>query len=352
MLEPRRESQKVSRELLTPPRETHTARREPQKVPREPLTSRRELLTSRGETLVPGRMRLTPRGEWHASRTRLLIRGNRPPDSSPGGPRTSIPLHKKEVNTVREATALHPHPSTELPEGPQTSTEARLASLVGGAALITLAARDRSWRGIGLALAGAPLVWRGATGNWPAVPRSVVERLPESLSEPMPATVETSVTINRPRQELWAFWRKLENLPRFMRHLESVEELGDGRSRWVGRSPVGLRVEWEAEIVEEREARLLSWRSLPGSRIHNAGSVFFEDATGGRGTVVRVVMEISPGGGLGLGRAVGKVLGPITSQQVHEDLRRFKNLLEAGEIPTTEGQPAGHRSAINIRNPF
>jgi uncharacterized membrane protein len=253
---------------------------------------------------------------------------------------------------VREATALQDHPSTELAPGPHTSTEARLASLVSGAALLTLAARDRSWRGVGLAIAGAPLVWRGATGNWP-VPRSVADRLPESLSNlSLPATVETSVTIDRPRQELWEFWRKLENLPRFMRHLESVEELGDGRSHWVGKSPVGLRVDWDAEIVEEREGRLLSWRSLPGSRIHNAGSVFFEDATGGRGTVVRVVMEVSPGGGLGLGRAVGRVLGPITSQQVHEDLRRFKSLLEAGEIPTTVGQPAGRRSALNPHNPF
>lgn len=254
---------------------------------------------------------------------------------------------------MREATALQNHPSTEMSTGPHPRTEARLASLVGGAALLTLAVRDRSWRGIGLALAGAPLVWRGATGNWP-VPRSVVERLPESLSlpEPMPATVETSVTINRPRQEAWELWRKLENLPRFMRHLESVEDLGNGRSRWVGKSPMGLRVEWEAEIVDEREGHFLSWRSLPGSRIHNAGSVFFEEATGGRGTTVRVVMEVSPGGSLGLGRAVGKVLGPFTSQQVHEDLRRFKSLLEAGEIPTTDGQPAGRRSAINLHNPL
>lgn len=246
---------------------------------------------------------------------------------------------------MREATALHPHPSTELSKGPHFTTEARLASLVGGAALLTLAARDRSWRGVGLALAGAPLVWRGATGSWP-VPRAVAERLPE----PTPIKIETSLTINQPRQELWEFWRKLENLPRFMRNLESVEDLGDGRSHWVGKSPVGLRVEWDAEIVDEREGAFLSWRSLPGSRIHNAGSVLFEDATGGRGTVVRVEMEISPGNGLG--RAVGRFLRPITSQQVHEDLRRFKNLLEAGEIPTNEGQPAGHRSAINPRNPF
>lgn len=241
---------------------------------------------------------------------------------------------------MREAPALHP-PQSTTPH----RTE-RLAAVVGGAALVAFAARDRSWRSVGLALAGAPLVWRAATGHWPS-PRALAQR----SEEPLPAEVETSVTISRPRQELYDFWRRLENLPQFMRHLESVEDLGGGRSRWTARSPVGAPVEWEAEIVEEREGRLLSWRSLPGSQVHNAGSVLFEDAPGGRGTIVRVQMELSPGGN-GLGRILGRALGPITSQQVHEDLRRFKSLLEAGEIPTTDGQPAGRRPAINPRNPL
>jgi uncharacterized membrane protein len=248
---------------------------------------------------------------------------------------------------VREATALQSRQSTELSESPHTSTEARLAALVGGAALITLAARDRSWRGIGLALAGAPLVWRGATGDWP-IHRTAAE--PSAETETLPAPIEASVTIAKPHQELFQFWRRLENLPQFMRHLESVRELGDGRSHWTAKSPVGVHVEWDAEIVEEREGRSLSWRSLPGSRVHNAGTVTFEDAPGGRGTIVRVEMEAHPGNALG--RAVGRVLAPVTSRQVHEDLRRFKSLMEAGEIPTTDGQPAGHRSAINPRNPF
>jgi uncharacterized membrane protein len=230
---------------------------------------------------------------------------------------------------------------------PHLRTEARLASLVGGAALLTLAARDRSWRSVGLALAGAPLVWRGATGNWP-IQRTAAEPLAET--ESVPAPIQTSVTIGRPRQELWDFYRRLENLPRFMRHIESVEDLGNGRSHWVAKSPVGLQVDWDAEIVGENEGRYLSWRSLPGSRIHNAGSVYFEDAPAGRGTIVRVEIEAHPGNVLG--RAVGRALSPMTGQQVHEDLRRFKNLMEAGEIPTTVGQPAGRRSAINPHNPF
>lgn len=250
---------------------------------------------------------------------------------------------------MREATALHHHPSTELSTGPHLRTEARLASLVGGAALITLAARDRSWRGVGLALAGAPLVWRGATGNWP-IQRTAAEPAVETAAETAPAPIQASLTIGRPRQELWDFYRSLENLPRFMRHLESVEDLGNGRSRWVAKSPVGLRVDWEAEITGESEGRYLAWRSLPGSRVHNAGSVHFEDAPAGRGTVVRVEMEARPGNALA--RTMGRVLDPVTEQQVHEDLRRFKSLMEAGEIPTTDGQPAGRRSAINPHNPF
>jgi uncharacterized membrane protein len=234
----------------------------------------------------------------------------------------------------------------ELPSSFRRNEE-RLAAVVGGAALVALAARDRSWKSIGLALAGAPFVWRGATGQWPTVPQAVSDRLPEQL----PPTVEVALTVNRPRQEVWDFWRRLENLPRFMRNLDSVTETGGRSSHWVGKTPVGTRVEWDAEIVEDNPGQLLSWRSLPGTQVQTAGSVFFEDATGGRGTVVRVELEIDPPGG-GLGRAIGRFLSPFTTQQVHEDLRRFKNLLEAGEIPTIVGQSAGHRSAINPHNPF
>jgi uncharacterized membrane protein len=109
-------------------------------------------------------------------------------------------------------------------------------------------------------------------------------------------------------------------------------------------------VEWDAEIVDEREGSFLAWRSLPDSRIHNAGSISFKDDPAGRGTIVHVEMEASPGNMLG--RAVGRVLSSVTERQVHEDLRRFKNLMEAGEIPTTDGQSAGRRSALNIHNPF
>lgn len=236
-------------------------------------------------------------------------------------------------------------------EDDEQQSSNRFAALIGGTAvavsgamLAAYALRERSWRAAGVAIA-APLVYRQATGNWP-VPRTLADR---AASHPAP--IETSLTIGRPRQELYDFWRRFENLPRFMEHLDSVTDLGNGRSRWVARSPLGFHVEWEAEIIEDRPGQILSWRSLPGAQVHNAGSVLFEDAPGDRGTIVRISFEMQPAGAL-LGRALGKVLSPITEQQVREDLRRFKRLVEAGEIPTTDGQPHGRRAVVNIHNPF
>jgi uncharacterized membrane protein len=220
------------------------------------------------------------------------------------------------------------------------------AMVLSGAALVALAARQRRWKTIGAAaLAGAPFVYRGATGRWP-VPHAVAQKASEAMTSP---PLETAVTIDRPRAELYGYWRRLENLPRFMKSLEQVVDLGDGRSRWVGRSALGFKAEWDAEIVDEREGRLLSWRSLPGSQVHHAGTVFFDDSPNGRGVVVRVSMEL----GGGVGQVVGKAFGGVAQQQVTEDLKRFKELMETGEIATTDGQPHGRRSLVgHLHNPI
>jgi uncharacterized membrane protein len=225
------------------------------------------------------------------------------------------------------------------------------AMIVSGAALVALAARQRSWRTLGLAAASAPIIYRGATGNWP-IPQ-IPERIAQRASDAVAAVpIETAVTIGRPADELYRFWRQLENLPRFMKNLESVTETGNRRSHWVGKSAIGLKLEWDAEIVEEREGALLSWQSLPGSDVHNAGTVFFDKATGGRGTVVRVSLDYQVPGHF-LGQAVGKMLSGTTQQQVKEDLKRFRELMETGEIPTTDGQSHGRRSLIGrIHNPI
>ena len=161
-----------------------------------------------------------------------------------------------------------------------------------------------------------------------------------------PIRVDKVVAIDRPPQELYGFWRQFENLPRFMRHLESVRVIGQHRSHWIAKGPAGSRVEWEAEIVDDRPGELISWRSLPGADIENSGSVRFERASGGRGTFVRVKMEYNPPGGF-FGATVAKILGEDPDTQVQRDLYRFKQVMETGQVTTTEGQPAGRSSSTS-----
>lgn len=152
-----------------------------------------------------------------------------------------------------------------------------------------------------------------------------------------------AVTINRPPEECYRYWRDLERLPTFMQHLESVRVLDERRSHWRARAPAGRMVEWDADITEDVPGELLRWRSAPGAEIDNAGSIRFRPAPGGRGTVVEVELSYQPPAGRA-GALVAKLFGEEPSIQVRQDLRRFKQLVETGEIPTTHGQPAGKRS--------
>lgn len=203
------------------------------------------------------------------------------------------------------------------------------AMVLSGAALVALVARSR---------------WSGSHPD----DREAFETAETAAEAEATPSIHTALTIDKPAAELYAFWRRLENLPRFMKNLIEVTELGDGRSHWVGKSALGLKAQWDAEIVEEREGRFLSWRSLPGSMISNAGTVSFEDSPNGRGTIVRVTMDV----GTGLGKVASK-LGGANQQEVREDLRRFKELMETGEVATTDGQPHGTRSLIgHLHNPI
>ena len=148
--------------------------------------------------------------------------------------------------------------------------------------------------------------------------------------------VHEAVTINRSIGDVYGFWRNFENFPTFMAYLESVRSTGTHRSRWRAKGPAGLTVEWEAEIVEERENELIAWRSMPGSAVQHRGSVRFEHAPGGRGTEVHVDLEYTVPGGE-LGRGIAWLLGREPEQEIHSDLRRFKQLLETGEIPLSDG---------------
>jgi uncharacterized membrane protein len=161
--------------------------------------------------------------------------------------------------------------------------------------------------------------------------------------------VEKVLTINRPIQEVYEFWRRFENLPRFMRHLESVEILSDTRSRWRAKAPAGMTVEWEAEILQDRNQDWIAWRSIEGSDVQNSGSVRFKPAPRGRGTEVRVQLQYTPPAGA-LGRTIAKLFGEEPEQQIAEDLRRFKQLLETGEISVSDG-PSLWRAAQPPRDP-
>jgi uncharacterized membrane protein len=143
--------------------------------------------------------------------------------------------------------------------------------------------------------------------------------------------VTRAITVNRPPDEVYAFWRNVENLPRFMQHLESVETIDERRSRWRAKGAAGKTVEWDAELVEDRPNELIAWRSLGGAHVPNRGSVRFRRAPDGRGTEVVVELEYHPPGGR-LGAGLAKLFGADPGLQVTRDLHRFKQLVEVGEI--------------------
>ena len=144
-----------------------------------------------------------------------------------------------------------------------------------------------------------------------------------------------SCIVNREPNEVYEYWRRFENLPRFMKHLESVEETLEGHSRWVAKGPAGTTVEWDATIVADDPGRVITWRSLEGSDVDNAGAVRFEAAPGGRGTIVRVNLQYYPPGGV-IGKTVAQLFGEEPEQQLDDDLRRFKQMMEVGEVVVSD----------------
>jgi uncharacterized membrane protein len=204
------------------------------------------------------------------------------------------------------------------------------ALILGGGALAAYGLSRKS-------LSGAALAAIGAYGAVQAARR-----------KPLAAAaihVQKTFTIDRSPEELYNYWHNFENLPRFMKHLKSVTAKDGRNSHWVAIGPMGVAVEWDAELLDERPNEYLVWRSLPGSAISNRGSVEFRPAPNGAGTEVTVALTYhNPGGKLGV--AFAKMFGREPEQQVREDLRRFKSLMEAGEIPTVVGQASGRRSSV------
>jgi uncharacterized membrane protein len=221
----------------------------------------------------------------------------------------------------------------------------RLFSLLGGGIITWYGLQRGSLDGLLIAGLGGALLYRGATGHCHCYAAlGISSNREEDSATAVPAQYgfkyERSLIINRPAEELYDRWRKLSELPKIMRHLESVTEMADGRSRWVAKGPLGVIAEWNAERINDERPRLIAWRSLPDSQVDTAGSVHFDEQSGGRGTKVTVSLKYNPPGGQ-VAAGLAWLFGSGIEQEIDEDLRRFKQMMETGEVATTEGQPSG-----------
>lgn len=218
----------------------------------------------------------------------------------------------------------------------------RLATASGAVALLAYGLSRRSVPGMLAAAAAVPLAYRAIAGHWPSALESGRANgdTRSALSGPRGIHVRESVRLEKPIAEVYGFWRRLENLPRFMANLERVTDLGGGRSHWVAKGPAGLTVEWDAEIISDIDNKLISWRSLPEADVATAGSVSFEPVRQGQSTQIAVHLQYEPPAGR-VGSMVAWLAGQEPSQTIREDLRRLKQVLEAGEIARTPSGETG-----------
>lgn len=220
----------------------------------------------------------------------------------------------------------------------------RIVSTVAGGALAGWSLLRGRIRPLPL-VAGASLIYRGLTGHC-SLYRALGIDTARSFSPAVGVRarhglkVEHHLGIQRPPEELYRIWREPEKLSRVLRHVRSIEAIDERRTHWVAEGPLGSTVEWDAEIINEREPELIAWRSLPGSQVDTAGSIHFQPLAHGRGTLVTVSLKYEPPGGK-FTAELAELTGTGCEARIKEDLHRFKNLAEAGEIPTTEGQPRG-----------
>jgi uncharacterized membrane protein len=223
-------------------------------------------------------------------------------------------------------------------------TERVVSSLAGGA-LLAYGLKQRGAIGTALSVLGGGMLLRGTTGHCHVYDAAGVDTAHGDSGSPYRRSLFTgrihvtkTVTIDKPASELYSFWKNFENLPKFMNHLESVQITGDKTSHWKAKAPLGMTVEWDAELTSDRPNERIGWMSLEGATIPNSGVVEFRETK--RGTIVKVDMTYeSPGGPIG--EWVAWALGEEPSIQIAEDLRRFKALMETGMIITTEGQTSG-----------
>jgi uncharacterized membrane protein len=232
----------------------------------------------------------------------------------------------------------------------------RWASAIGGAALAAFGIKQlkqqRSPTGAALAAAGSALIYRGATGHCHMYAAAGINtardtsNTHDALAGNRAVNVDEVATVNASADALFGFWRRFAELPRFMTNLVSVTEIDDRRSWWVVKAPAGRTVQWVAEITQEIPGELIAWRTLDDADVISAGTVGFRELPSGRGTEVRVRMQYEPPVGKA-GATLAWMLGHDPASAIREDLRRFKQLMETGEVSTTQGQPRGEQSILN-----
>ena len=251
-------------------------------------------------------------------------------------------MHKTEGQEKSLATLLNTTPNVNSAE--------RVASAVAGGALLAYGIKHGGVSGTLLSILGGGMLVRGSTGHCPVYDAIGVDTAKLGASETKSPFkrrslltgkihVKQATTINKPAAELYEFWRNFENLPMFMRHLESVTKTDETASHWKAKAPLGQTVEWDAEVTSDIPNQRIGWTALPGSFVPNSGVVEFLP-TIDRGTEVKITMIYEAPGGK-LAEWIAWALGEEPSIQIAEDLRRFKRLMETGVIMSIEGQPSG-----------
>lgn len=252
-----------------------------------------------------------------------------------------------EGTTSREQSLSSPQP--QAPNELQCSRcnvgrVERMLSAVAGGGMLAFGLRQRSLPGLLLALGGGGLVYRAATGHcylYDQLGVDTARREPHDGVRAMQGEKhDVAVVINRDAEQLYAYWRELENLPRLFEHLERVEPIDQTQSLWVARDPFGRDIQWQAEIHNEVPGEMIAWRSLAGSQLDTAGSIHFKPLSEGRGTAVTLTLKYDPPAGR-TGAAVAKMLGSGMESEISTALRRLKQVMESGELATTAGQPRG-----------
>jgi uncharacterized membrane protein len=222
----------------------------------------------------------------------------------------------------------------ETRQSPNVGDGERLLSIAAGAALAAYAIARSRWDSLIAGAIGASLVWRGYTGRCQCYAALGINTAEHNPATAVPAQqgvkIEKTIKINRPPEDLYRFWRDLENLPQVMGHLKRVEPIDSQQSHWVANGPFGKEVEWDAEIINERLDDLIAWRSLPGGHIDTAGSVHFNRTADG-GTELTLSMKYNPPAGK-IGAHIADWMGDGLCQKLDEDLKRFKATMESGAM--------------------